>query len=238
MPKVATAKKKTAKKVAKKSAVKRKVARRTTNLKQSTSFNELLNSLGACSDAKSFVGNKSLAQSWVTCKRPDWMLWLCGQMADKPGWATSQKIVLVACDIARGVLHLTRERDREVCQKAIDAAEAWGNGTGTRGGAIAAARAAYAAYAAADAARSARAARSAYAAVYAARAAYAAAYAAAHAAARAAYAAARAADAAAYAADSAAYAAARAADAAAYAAKCKEICELIRTKLNLAEASW
>ena len=119
-----------------------------------------LESMGACDsdddDALPWVRkhNHTLHTAWESCERPEWMLWLCGKMEGHPGWPTRQQIVLMACEIARGVLHLTREKDREVCRKAIEAAEAYANGTGTaRAAAYAAAcAAADAAYAAACAA--------------------------------------------------------------------------------------
>ena len=199
-------------------------------------FLELLNTHYACDDAIVWIeesGHTDLPSAWETCERPDWILWLCGRMAGKDGWPTRQQIVLVACEIARGVLYLAREQDHEVCRKAIEAAEAWAHGTGTivdvlaaRCAADAAAAAAYAAYAACDAA---------CAAAYAA-------YAACDAACAAADAAADAADAAAYAAYAAAYAAYAAADAA-YAADARqskrlEICALIRERFDLSNASW
>ena len=168
----------------------------------------------ACQDSLEWIGDRTFQQAWDECDRPDWLLWLCDRMADRPGWPTRQQIVLIACDIARGVLDLTRPEDRDVCIAAIVAAEAWANGTGTAAAARVAADAAYdAAYAAARAA-DAKAYDAAYAAAYAA----------------AAYAAA---------ADAAARAAARAADAAAdaaYAVKRKYICELIRQRIDISKA--
>jgi hypothetical protein len=40
-------------------------------------FNELLNKLNACNDAKEWTKNKSLKQAWNKSDRGDWMLWLC-----------------------------------------------------------------------------------------------------------------------------------------------------------------
>ena len=91
------------------------------------------------------------------------------------GTGHEQKVLSVRLAVwsAREVLPLVRESDREVCRKAIEAAEAWADGTGTAYAAkaaayaaYAAARSAYAAYAAVESA--ANAANAAYAAAYAA----------------------------------------------------------------------
>ena len=127
----------------------------------------------ACDDVLEWIGNRTFQESWDECPRPDWMLWLCGRMVGQPGWPTRQQIVLVACDIARSVIHLTRPEDREICLAAIVAAEEWANGIGTADAVYASARAAYAAAYVADAAYVAGAAYAAYvadAATYAARA--------------------------------------------------------------------
>ena len=169
----------------------------------------------ACDDALEWIGNRTFQESWDECPRPDWMLWLCGRMVGQPGWPTRQQIVLVACDIARSVIHLTRPEDREICLAAIVAAEEWANGIGTADAAYASARAAYAA----------------------AYAVYAAAYAV-YASARAAYAAAYVADAAYVA--GAAYAA-YVADAATYAARAtkrSEICDLIRARIDVSRVTF
>jgi hypothetical protein len=63
-----------------------------------------LDEMNACREAVEWVGDRSLATAWAECKRPDWMLWICGRMADEPGWPARRQIVLVACDIAESVL--------------------------------------------------------------------------------------------------------------------------------------
>ena len=154
----------------------------------------LLRKLHACDEARRWAGGKDLQAAWDSCNRADWMLWLCGRMADQPGWPARKQIVLVACACAETALQYVRPgEDRP--RLALEAARAWVRGevsiedvrratydAAAAAYAYAADAAAYAAYAdAADAA--AYAADAAAAAAYAADAAAAAAYAAAAAAA-------------------------------------------------------
>ena len=37
---------------------------------------DLLNRIGACDEAREWVGDRTLNQAWAECVRPDWMLWL------------------------------------------------------------------------------------------------------------------------------------------------------------------
>jgi hypothetical protein len=186
-------------------------------------FSALLVELNACYEAQEWAKDKSLAVVWKTCKRGDWLLWLCGKMADKPHWPTHKEVVLAACDCAELALkHVPEGENRP--RKCIEVVRAWAAGTATLDEVRTARRAAYAAYAA-----------------YAADAAYAAATYAADdaddAATYAAYAAAYAANAA-YAADYFADAAASAADA--YAARTKTLSKgavLVRKRLKIARIS-
>jgi len=151
-------------------------------------FKQHLKAIGACQEARVWAGDRTAKEAWEQCERADWLLW----WAAKDG-ASKQEIVLVACAIARTVLHLTKD-PRALA--AIEAAERWADDPSEENrrkaraaAADAAAYAAYAAdaaYAAADAAADAAdaaAADAAYAAADAAYAADAAAYAAADAAA-------------------------------------------------------
>ena len=36
----------------------------------------ILERLGACKDAREWVGTRTLAEAWAECERLDWMLWL------------------------------------------------------------------------------------------------------------------------------------------------------------------
>jgi hypothetical protein len=65
-----------------------------------TQFETLLYELRACSETRKWAKGKDLKTVWDTCERGDWLLWLAGRMADKPGWATRKAIVSAACDCA------------------------------------------------------------------------------------------------------------------------------------------
>ena len=189
-------------------------------------FGKLLREIGACGEAVRWAKGKSLAEVWEQCERGDWLLWLCGRMADKQDWPSRMDVVLAACACAETALKYVKAgEDRP--RIAIETARKWARGEAT----IQEVRTdAYAAYAAAAAAYAAAAA------AYAASDADAAADAAAAADAYAAYAAA----AAAYAAYAAAYAAYAAADAAAAArreesrlAVLKQCADIVRTTITL-----
>ena len=149
-------------------------------------FAELLASLDACNEAKGWAEDKDLLTVWSTCERGDWMLWLLGKMADKPGWLTRKEVVSIACDCAETALKFVQPGENRPAE-CIAVVRKWIAGTATKE-AVKTAR--YAAYAAADGAAAYAAADAAAYAAYAAAAyaAYgAAAYAAADAAAYAAY---------------------------------------------------
>ena len=158
-------------------------------------FSQYLKDMHACEEAIKWVGNKTAKQSWKTCPRPDWMLWLLTKQLGKKGWPTRKQLVAAACDCAETVLHFVPAKEKRPA-KALAITRKWLAGKATlkqvREAADAAFAAAFATAYVADAA---------YAAASAADAAYAAD------AADAATAAAAAAAAAAYAADAAAYAA-------------------------------
>jgi hypothetical protein len=187
-------------------------------------FKKLLSDLGACSDGVEWAKGKTLAKVWATLERADWMLWLIGKMADKPGWPTRKQVVLLAVDCAETVLPIWEKRHPgdERVKNCLEGTRKYLAGKITLPELRVLRAAAYAAYAAAAAA---------YAADAAADAAYAA-YAAAYAAAAAAAAAADAADAyvAAYVAADAAYVAADAAAAARKKAHLK-MCKIIRKQI-------
>ena len=133
-------------------------------------FTDAMTQMNACSGAKEWIADNGLGfkQAWETCQRPDWMLWLVGQMCGRKRWPDRKAIVLLACDMAETVLHLVPEgEDRPWL--AIEAARNWCAGTAAIEEVR---RAADAAYAAADAAAAAYAAYAAAAATNAAAAAY------------------------------------------------------------------
>jgi len=169
-------------------------------------FNQYLQSVGACEPAVAWAENKTIEEVVATCHRGDWLLWLA-QKCD----IGLQPLTLAKGHCANTVRHLMKD-ERSI--RAVDIAIAFGEGKATREDLDAAADAAYA-----DAADAAYAAAAAYNAVAAAVAA-------------AAYAAAAVAAAADYAAPAAAYA--DAADAAAAADICRNyIGDLIIEKVNL-----
>ena len=113
---------------------------------KATEFSQLLSELGACVKASAWSKGKSLSAAWKDSKRGDWMLWLCGRMADKPGWPTRKEVVLAACDCAELALkHVPAGEDRP--RKCIETVRAWAAGTATLDDVLTARRAA-AAYAA------------------------------------------------------------------------------------------
>ena len=149
-------------------------------------FSDLLTSLDACLQAREWAKGKSLQSAWKTCKRGDWLLWLSGHMADKPGWPTRNEVVLAACDCAETALQYVKAGD-DGPRKCIETVRALADGKATLDDVGTARRAAAASAAASAASYTSDAS---YAAAAAAYASYAAADAAAYAAADAAYAAA------------------------------------------------
>jgi hypothetical protein len=116
---------------------------------------KLLRTLHACEDVRKWAEGKALAQVWAECHRGDWLLWLCGKMADKEGWPTREELVVAACACAERSLKYVRTGE-ERPRIAIETARRWAQGQAKISEVRAAAYAAYAAaaYAAyADAAR-------------------------------------------------------------------------------------
>ena len=70
--------------------------------------NKLMRSLKACEEARVWANGKTLAEIWEQCERGDWMLWLCGNMADKDGWPTRKELVLAACSCAERALQYVK----------------------------------------------------------------------------------------------------------------------------------
>ena len=141
-------------------------------------FSDLLTSLDACLQAREWAKGKSLQSAWKTCKRGDWLLWLSGHMADKPGWPTRNEVVLAACDCAETALRYVKAGD-DGPRKCIATVRAWADGkaslydVGTARRAAAASAASYTSYTSADAAADAAASYAAAAAADAAAASYA-----------------------------------------------------------------
>ena len=128
-----------------------------------SSFKNFLVELSACSDAKQWVNDKTWLESFSSCERGDWMLWLYKKTM-KNDEESLRRLTLAKAECAKTVLHLMKDQRSKT---AIEIAIKFGNGEATREELDAAAyAAAYAAYAAADA--DADAADDAYAAAYAA----------------------------------------------------------------------
>ena len=85
-------------------------------------FKEYLESRNACQGAIDWVSDKTLAEAWQTCDRPEWMLWLYER--NNPDKMTCVKIAVYA---ARLVLPIWQEKypDDKCTQQAIEAAEKW-----------------------------------------------------------------------------------------------------------------
>lgn len=74
--------------------------------------------LRACSDARKWVGRKSLRVAWATCDRPDWMMWLVRAV----GGIESNLSVRIVCGCAREALPYAGSATA-VSTAAIDLAE-------------------------------------------------------------------------------------------------------------------
>lgn len=102
-------------------------------------FADQLVSLGACSEAREWVGARDLATAWSECQRGDWMLWLAARAG-----VDRRVLVLACCDVAEPALvHVPPGEDRP--RIAIETARAWCRGEATIGQVRAAGRAAQAA---------------------------------------------------------------------------------------------
>src|SRR5690242_11317253 len=93
-------------------------------------FSKLLTRLRACTEAREWAEGKSIAETWQQCERGDWLLWLCGNMANKEGWPTRQQVVLAACACARTALRFVKEGEERPL-RAIETAEKWARGEAT-----------------------------------------------------------------------------------------------------------
>ena len=85
-----------------------------------TKLQEHLSDISACTGARHWARERTAAQAWSECTRPDWLLWWAAHTpANK-----HVDIVRAACDCARLVLYLIPpEEDRP--RLAIEAAERW-----------------------------------------------------------------------------------------------------------------
>jgi len=115
-------------------------------------FSLLLRKIGACEDASVWAKGKSLQEAWDSCERGDWLLWLCGKMADKKGWPTRKQVVLAAVECAEPALKYVRQGENRPAE-CLRIVREWCAGNASIEQVREARNAAYAAaYAAADAA--------------------------------------------------------------------------------------
>ena len=85
---------------------------------------QLLRSLHACEEARTWAKGKTLAEIWEQCERGDWLLWLCGRMCGTDGWPTRQELVLAACDCAERALKYVKKGEVRP-RIAIETARKW-----------------------------------------------------------------------------------------------------------------
>ncbi len=86
------------------------------------SFASQLARLGACSEARNWVGRKPIRTAYRTCERGDWMLWIAARAG-----VDRKVIVLAACECMRLALpHVRTGEDRP--RVAIETAERWVRG--------------------------------------------------------------------------------------------------------------
>lgn len=85
----------------------------------------------ACSDAVAWLRTQpDAATAWRTCERGDWMLWLAGRRAGRPGSDARRVLVLAACDCAELARPHWRDRDVEVLDRCLTTARRWARGEG------------------------------------------------------------------------------------------------------------
>ena len=86
-----------------------------------TEFQNLLEDIQACQEARNWVADRSLVDAWKTCERPDWLLFF----ADKSGAITEKEWRLLACAFARTALKYTTDPQP---LKTIEVAERFARG--------------------------------------------------------------------------------------------------------------
>lgn len=85
----------------------------------------MLSRLGACSDGQDSVQDKTLAQAWRSCIRPDWMMWLTSKVLRS---SKDQKLLtLAACACVRLALKYLPASEKAPLI-AIRTAEKWARG--------------------------------------------------------------------------------------------------------------
>ena len=79
-----------------------------------------LASLGACPEAREWVGEKTAKEAWEQCERPDWLLWWAIYHTQRN---SSDKILMAACDCARLLLDFMPDDDH--LRSVLKMAEKW-----------------------------------------------------------------------------------------------------------------
>ena len=85
-------------------------------------FKEYLESRNACQGAIDWVSDKTLAEAWQACERPDWMLWLYER--NNPDKTICVKIAVFAAQLALPIWQKKYPGDLRP-QQAIEAAKKW-----------------------------------------------------------------------------------------------------------------
>jgi len=95
-----------------------------------TLFQQELKKLHACSEARKWVGKRTLMQAWAESQRGDWVLWLVLEM----NWLDDRALRLFACDCAERVLPIYEKEypDDDRPRKAIAVARLYADGKATQ----------------------------------------------------------------------------------------------------------
>ena len=85
-------------------------------------FRDDLRRLGACSDARAWVGDQTLDEAWASCASAQWMLWVLTRCDRRRGVGVTVEIVRATC------AHLAPD---EVTTDVLDPLAAWAAGDDT-----------------------------------------------------------------------------------------------------------
>lgn len=95
------------------------------------SHTEYLKSLMACQESIDFAACfPSLQVAWNSCRRGDWMCWYINRMAWGKEWSCPERrlSIRIACNLARGVAHLTDEEYWDQVEVTLASFEVWCKG--------------------------------------------------------------------------------------------------------------
>ena len=81
---------------------------------------EHLRSLGACHSARNWAGERTATEAWAEATRPDWLIWWRLKVYPDDRYHIVKLIVPL---IREHTLPLVRDRDRDICERALHAAE-------------------------------------------------------------------------------------------------------------------